>query len=229
MVRRARRSGPSGRAAARSSCIEDVVAEIARVLDVVEMKRVLADAGDTEVGGGAAGRDDEVVVGDALAVVGDEHARRRVPALDAGEAELDVRESAAGSFASGRRWPVARGPRSRPGRGAAGTCGSYARRARARPSPRAPGRARREDRRIPRRGPRCADAAAATTIEFYRRVDAGGSRRLACRDDADRRVSLRSGPVRGRRRAVHASSSATARCARARDTCTGSCRARPSG
>ena len=70
--------------------IEDVVAQIARVLDVVEMKRVLADAGDTEVGGGAAGRDDEVVVGDMLAVVGDEHARRRVPARDAGEAELDV-------------------------------------------------------------------------------------------------------------------------------------------
>src|SRR4029077_5936699 len=40
------------------------------------------------------------------------------------------------------------------------------------------------------------------TVEFYRRVDAGGRRRLACRDDADRRVSLRSGPVRGRRRAA---------------------------
>jgi hypothetical protein len=56
-----RRSGPSGKAAAAFELIEDVVAQIARVLDVVEVERVLADTGDTEVGGGAAGRDDGVV------------------------------------------------------------------------------------------------------------------------------------------------------------------------
>jgi len=70
-----------------------VVADGARVLHVVQIEGVGAHAGNAEVGGGAAGRHQELVVHDPLAVRRDQRAGGGVAAHDAGEPEVDAREA----------------------------------------------------------------------------------------------------------------------------------------
>ena len=99
-------------------------AHLDRVLERLQSERMLTDPGNAEVAAHGAHREDQIVVGDRIAV-GDQHvttprsrSRRRAPS--------GTRRSALASrhHARSARCRQARRRRSRPGRGEARTCGS---------------------------------------------------------------------------------------------------------